>query len=139
MSGATPRSKMNVIALTGAGCLAAGYALSPVVPIIMKLWTTSYALVATGWACLLFLFFHAVTDVLQSRRWTFPLVVIGTNALAAYLLPTLVPVRKMVGTFTAPAAGHLGALGPVLSTGAVVLAGWLILYWLHRRRIFLSG
>ena len=45
-----PRAKLQVFILTGVGCLTAGYALSPVVPIIMKLWTSTYALVVTGWA-----------------------------------------------------------------------------------------
>lgn len=29
--------------------------------------------------------------------------------------------------------------GPVLSTGAVLLVGWLILWWMYRRKIFLRG
>ncbi|MBI4627049.1 MAG: DUF1624 domain-containing protein, partial [Verrucomicrobia bacterium] len=52
MSAAPPRAKLKVIGFTGLGCLAVGWALTPVVPAIMKLWTTSYALQSTGWACL---------------------------------------------------------------------------------------
>jgi len=137
MTSRDPRSKLKIIAGTGVGCLAAGFALSPVIPIIMKLWTTSYALVTIGWSCLLFLAFYWLTDVRKLRGWAFPLVVIGVNALAAYLLPTIIPLGKIVGTFTKPIAAHLGDFGPVLSTGSVLLAGWLILLWLYRRKIFL--
>jgi predicted acyltransferase len=137
MSGRTTREKMKVVGLTGAGCLAAGFALSPVIPIIMKLWTTTYALVTIGWSCLLFLAFYWLTDVQRLRGWALPLIVIGVNALAAYLLPTIVPVGRIVGTFTKPLARHLGEFGPVLTTGAIVLTGWLFLFWLYRRRIFL--
>jgi hypothetical protein len=63
--------------------------------------------------------------------------VIGVNALAAYLLPTILPVSKIVGTFTRPIATHLGSVGPVLSASATLLAGWLVLFWLYRRNIFL--
>ncbi|HUR59577.1 MAG TPA: hypothetical protein VM029_17800 [Opitutaceae bacterium] len=129
--------KMKVIALAGAGCLVAGFALSPVVPVIMKLWTTTYGLMTAGWACWLFLFFYWLIDVRQSRAWAFPLIVIGSNALAAYLLPTIVPVRTIVGIFTKPAAAGLGVFGPVLTSGAALLASWLILLWLYRRKIFL--
>jgi predicted acyltransferase len=130
-------AKLRVFALTGLGCLAAGYALSPWVPIIMKLWTTSYALVATGWACLLFAAFYGVVDVAGWRRWSFPLVVIGTNALAAYLLPTLMPVSRIVGVFTKRMAPSLRPFDTLVATGAVLLVGWLVLLWLYRRRIFL--
>ena len=61
------------------------------------------------------------------------LVVIGTNALAAYMLPTLVPISRHVGVFTS----QTGALAPVLRATAVLTAQWLILYWLYRRKIFL--
>jgi predicted acyltransferase len=137
MSARSVRTKTNIIAVTGTGCLVAGLALSPVVPVIMKLWTTSYALVSTGWACLLFLVFYWLTDVRQHRSWAFPLVVIGVNALAAYLLPTIIPLGKIVGTFTKPVAGNLGTFGPGLTSGAVLVVGWLILFWLYRRKIFL--
>ena len=136
LSGATPHAKLRVIGHTGLGCLAAGFALSPVVPIVMKLWTTSYALVSTGWACVFFLGFYWAVDLRGWRAWTFPLVVIGTNALAAYLLPTIIPVSKIVGTFTKPVAAAVGSLGPALSSGAVLVTGWLILFWLDRRGIF---
>lgn len=139
LSSAGERTKAGILALAGVGCLAAGLLLSPVVPIIMKLWTTSYALVSTGWACLLFLAFYWIVDVLRWRRWTFPLAVIGVNALAAYLLPAFLPLGRIVGTFTNPIAQALGTFGPVFSTGAVLFAGWLILLWLHRHKIYLKA
>ena len=131
------RAKLKIFALTGAGCLAAGFALSPVVPVIMKLWTTSYALVATGWACVFFSAFYWVIDVRGWRGWTFPFVVIGVNALAAYLLNTIVPVGRIVGTFTKPLVPALGGVGPVVVAGTVFAVGWLLLLWLYRRKIFL--
>ena len=128
---------IGIFLITAGGCLAAGFALSPVVPVIMKLWTTSYALVVTGWACGLFTVFYWVIDLQGWRTAAFPLVVIGVNALAAYLLPTVMPVSRIVGVFTKPLAPALGAFGPILTSGAVLLAGWLILFWLHRRKLYL--
>jgi predicted acyltransferase len=130
-------AKGAVFVATGAACLAAGYGLSPFIPIIMKLWTTTYALVATGWASLIFAVLYWVIDVRGWRRWAFPFVVIGVNALAAYLLPTIIPLSRIVGTFTKPLVPGLGMFGPVLASGAVFAVGWLILYWLYRRKIYL--
>ena len=103
----------------------------------MKLWTTSYGLMSTGWACLLFLFFFWTMDVLGYRRWAFPLTVIGVNALAAYIGPTLIQTHRITGIFTKPLASQTGAFGPVLTSGLVLLVNWLALLWLYRRKLFL--
>jgi predicted acyltransferase len=103
----------------------------------MKLWTTTYALVATGWACVFFSVFFWVIDLRGWRSWAFPFVVIGVNALAAYLLNTIIPISRITGTFTKPLVPMLGEFGPVLATGAVFVVGWMILFWLYRRKIYL--
>jgi predicted acyltransferase len=139
MAGKGSRYNARVIGLTGVGCLLAGLALGPFIPVIMKLWTTSYGLMSAGWACLLFLAFYWTIDVLGYRGWTLPLVVIGTNALAAYLGPSIVQVSRITNPFIHPIAERVGAFGPVLSAGAVLLAGWLVLFWMYRRKIFLRA
>ncbi len=139
LSARSHREKAKIFGLTGVGCLAAGLAISPWVPVIMKLWTTSYGLMSAGWACLLFLLFYWLVDMRGWRKWAFPLVVIGTNALAAYLGPSLVPTRRIAGIFTAPVASHLGVFGPLLSAGVVLLVNWAILHWMYKRKIFLRA
>ena len=138
-SGRSTQAKLVTLAATGIGCLILGYALSPWIPIIMKLWTTTYALVSIGWSCLLFLAFYGIIDVQGWRSGSFPLVVVGVNALAAYLLPTVVPLGKITGVFVKPIAGQAGSFGPVLLASATFMAGWLILWWMYRRRIFLTA
>jgi predicted acyltransferase len=128
---------MKVIGGAGLACLGAGLALSPVVPVVMKLWTVSYGLMSAGWACLIFLFLYWLIDMRGYKRWTFPLVVIGTNAIAAYLGPGIVPVRRIAGIFTNPIAQQIGAFGPLLSTGVALLVTWLVLAWMYKRKIFL--
>jgi predicted acyltransferase len=139
LSARSHREKMKIFGLTGLGCLAAGLALSPVVPVIMKLWTTSYGLMSAGWASLLFLFFYWLVDVREHRKWVFPLVVIGTNAIAAYLGPSIVPTRRIAEIFTKPVAQQIGAFGPLFSTAAVLLINWAILHWMYKRKIFLKA
>ena len=139
MAGKKPRYNAAIIGLTGLGCLAAGLALSPFIPVIMKLWTTSYGLMSAGWACLLFLAFYWTIDVLGHRGWTLFLVVIGVNALAAYLGPSIVQTHRMTSPFLKPLLPHIGVFGPVLATGAVLLVNWLLLLWLYRRKIFLRA
>ena len=126
-------SKLRRILWMGLSAVVLGLALSPWFPIIMRLWTPSYGILSAGVACLQFALFFWLIDIKKWSGWTMPLVVIGTNALAAYMLPTLVPISRHVGVFTSQA----GTLAPVLRAAAVLAVQWLILFWLYRRKIFL--
>ena len=80
-------------------------------------------------------------DVLGRRRWAFPLVVIGMNSIAAYCIHGLL-TRFLEGSFTAHVGeGAFRAFGesyaPFLLGVAVLLAQWLMLLWMWRRRLFL--
>jgi predicted acyltransferase len=78
-------------------------------------------------------------DVRERRKWAFPLVVIGTNAIAAYLGPSIVPTRRIAEIFTKLVAQQIGAFGPLFSTAAVLLINWAILHWMYKRKIFLKA
>ena len=130
---------MSVIAGIGLSGVILGILLDPVVPIVMKLWTTSYGLASAGWACLLFLGFYWTIDVLGYRKWAFPFVVIGMNALAVYMGRTLVPLTKILGIYTAGVAAQIGSFGPLFQALTVLMCEWLILYWMYRRKIFLTA
>ena len=133
------QSKVKIMAITGIAGLALGYALSPFIPVVMKMWTTSYGILTASWACLLFLVFYWIIDVRGYRKWAFPFVVIGVNALAAYLGGTVTRLHDIVNVLTRGAEATLGAFGPLF--GSLVFLGveWLILYWMYQRKIFLSA
>lgn len=139
MSARPIRSKVGIIAAVGVSGVALGWALNPIVPVIMKLWTTSYGIASAGWACLMFLFFYWIIDVRGHRQWAFPFVVIGMNAVAIYMAQTLIPLRKIVAIFTTGIAANLGPWGALFQAIAVLVVEWLILYWMYRRRIFLTA
>ncbi len=137
MSERPARNKAKIIGLLGLGGVALGFALSPIIPVIMKLWTSSYGIMSAGFACLELLVFYWIIDVLGFRKWAFPFVVIGMNAIAIYLGVTLVPINRIVGIFSKPIAVYLGSFGALFSAAAVLLVEWLILFWMYNRKIFL--
>jgi len=138
-SGRPAAFRLKVIAAVGLGGVALGYALSPVVPIIMKLWTTSYGLVSAGVACLMFLLFYWVIDIGGWRRWAFPFTVIGMNALAVYFSSSVTRLSEVAGIFTHAAAPILGASEALVHAILLLAIEWLILYWMYRRKIFLRA
>lgn len=139
MSSRSSGYKMKVVAATGAAAVVLGFALDPVIPIVMKMWTTSYGLASAGWACLMFLFIYWIVDVRGARRWAFPFVVIGMNAVAVYMSQSIVPWAGIVGIFASSLQSTLGSLTPLLQAIATLLVEWLILYWMYKRRLFLTA
>jgi predicted acyltransferase len=133
-----PDRKVLVLALAGAGGLLLGVALSPAVPLVKRIWTSSFALYAGGWTCLMLLGFYAVIDVLKFRRWAFPLVVVGMNSIAMYMVSQLCKplIRGGLRPFVSEPLSQAPLAAPVVMAMLVVVVEWGFIYWLYRRRIF---
>ena len=131
-------AKAKMIAAMGVGLLAAGFALSPVIPIEMKMWTTSYGLASAGVACLEFLFFFWLVDIVRYRKWGIVFVPFGMNALFIYVTVSLISIKAGTDIFTQPIAAHLGSAGLLFEALAVLALEWLILFWMMKRRIFVK-
>lgn len=142
-----------LLAAAGVASLVAGYLWGLQFPIVKKLWTSSFVLVAGGWSALLLALFYYVIDVRKIRTWCLPFTWIGTNALTIYLIGNLVYVEigdqgasafdkvpeRLVG---GPVAAFLdAAVMPHFSGVVTALLGLLLAFllcrFLHNRQIFL--
>jgi len=138
----SPRSKgtkAKFIGGIGLSCIAVGFAISPVVPVVMKMWTTSYGLISVGWACLMFLFFYWLIDIRDYRKWAFPLTVIGMNAIFIYIFSSLIHLGPIVDVFTQEIARSLPNSGLLFQQVGILAVEWLILLWMYKRKIFLRA
>lgn len=144
-SGRTGWEKVGWLAAAGAIGLAAGYALGwlGVCPVVKRIWTPSWVLFSGGWSLLFLAAFYAVTDVVGWKRWAFPLLVVGTNSIAAYCMSTsfIKPevgkmIRRHFGAGTFQVAGP--EYEPLLHGAATLLALWLVLLWMYRRKVFIK-
>jgi len=135
--------KLKRLALAGIAGLALGQtlALAGLCPIVKRIWTPAWALYSGGLVTLLLAAFVAVIEWRGWKRWTFPLVVAGLNPITLYCMWQL-----LGGFIRENAKRHFGphlfeSLGasyaPILERAAVLLAFWLILLWMYRKRIFL--
>jgi heparan-alpha-glucosaminide N-acetyltransferase len=129
--------------LAGALLVSGGLLLhfAGICPIVKRIWTPSWTLFSGG-VCFFFLAaFSWVIDGKGHRRWAFPLVVVGMNSIAAYLMAHLaenfivsslhVHLRYQVFQVLGP------GLEPLVLGSAVMLIYWLVLFWMYRRKIFL--
>src|SRR4051794_7141231 len=132
------------LALPGGAAVALALVLhiSGICPIVKRIWTPAWTLFSGG-ICFLFLAgFTWLIEWKRYKRWAFPLVVIGTNSIAAYLLAHL--GEDFVGSSLRIHLGNrlfasLGTgLQPLVFGAAILLVYWLMLLWMYRRKIFLK-
>jgi heparan-alpha-glucosaminide N-acetyltransferase len=127
------------LALWGLAGIAVGLALSPWFPLIKRIWTPSFTVYSAGWTTLMLAAFYWVVEVQGWRRWTFPLVVVGMNSIAAYVIGNAFggwfrsATRAWVELF-APVLGPVWL--PVLQHALFAATAWAVLLWLYRRRVF---
>ncbi len=110
-------------------------------PIVKRIWTSAYTLYSGGLVLLMLAGFYALMDVKGWKRWAFPLLVIGANSIAIYVMSWTIEhfvteaVMRHIGPIPFSVLGP--PFAPVLRGAAVLLIFWSILYWMYRRKIFL--
>ncbi len=133
-----PTKKALHIALAGAGLIIIALALSPVYPIIKKMWTVPYVLLAAGISALLLALFYFVIDVKGSKNWTLFFRVFGMNSITIYMGTRIIDFGSISHFFLNWFSIHIsetwGAV--ILAIGTLVLE-WALLYFLYKKKIFL--
>jgi predicted acyltransferase len=149
--------KAKAIAIASILCLLSAGLWNLTFPINKKLWTSSYVLYAAGWSLLLLALCIWLVDIVGARktdaanRRTFmPLLVFGTNAIAAYVFSELLPGAVNLYHFDPhnPLTRRLylhilhvipnAPIASMIYCVAFVLICWLAIYPLYCRRIFLK-
>lgn len=137
-----PTRKLATLFLAGAALLALGWAWSPWFPVIKKLWTSSYVLVAAGWSALLLGAFYWIIDVRGCQSWARPFIWIGMNPITIYLAGNVIDQAKLAARFTGGnlqfflnTAVHPG-VGNLLTALVAMSFSVLLAWFLHRKKIF---
>lgn len=63
-----------------------GYTFGSFFPIIKKIWTSSYVLVTSGWAFLVFALLYLAIEIKGWKTGIKPWIIFGSNAIAIYVL-----------------------------------------------------
>jgi heparan-alpha-glucosaminide N-acetyltransferase len=140
---ASPQIPVKRLLLAGAIGVAAGLLLhfTGICPVVKRIWTPSWTLFSGG-VCFLFLAgFSWIVDVKGYKKWAFPLVVIGMNSIAAYMIAHLFE-RFISDSFRINLGPHAfeifgSGVEPFVHGAAILLVYWLILFWMYRRKLFL--
>jgi len=132
----TGTRKAIILAVTGLGCLLVGWLWGLIFPIIKHIFTSSMVLWAGGWCLLLLALFFYVIDVLGYKKWAFFFIVIGMNAIVAYLAPDFFNFHEISTRALGGLARHLGMFGNFVVEGGAVAILWGGLYYMYRNKTF---
>ena len=135
----TPIRKGLLFLVIGAGLVALGELWGLQFPIVKKIWTSSYVLVAGGYSFLLLGIFFWIVDIWRIRWWTAPFLWIGMNPITIYMARNLMDFNALAERFTggslAAAVGEDVAF--FLKTAVSLAFSLLLLRFLYKKRIFL--
>lgn len=143
LKAASPAIPFRKMLIAAAACLAIAVALhyTGICPIVKRIWTPAWTLFSGGFCFLFLSAFSWIIDVKHNGKLAFPLIVIGRNSIAAYVMAELCH-----SFFEQSLYIHLGhapfqifgaALEPFFVGVTLLLMYWLVLYWMYRRNIFL--
>ncbi|QGY42936.1 DUF5009 domain-containing protein [Maribellus comscasis] len=135
-----PKKKILVLLSVGVAGVIVGFAMSPYIPIIKHICTSSFIIVSGGWCLIGMAISYWIIDVLNVKKVPMFFAVFGMNPLFIYL---------MGGRFRSFFAGLVdpfiyrifGWTGEVfLIVLSTVLAGamlWYVCYFMYKKRIFI--
>jgi predicted acyltransferase len=124
-------------------CVGLGLAWSYQFPLIKRIWTSSFVLVAAGASAMLLAMFYLVVDVWERRAWCRPFVWIGCNAITLYILVAIVDFQAIarrlvggsVGAWIDDRFGDKSAQVAVAAVALLLVVG--LARMLYRHRVFL--
>jgi predicted acyltransferase len=150
----TVPDQRKVLLLLSFGCASAilGWVWNLQFPVIKKIWTSSYVLVAGGYSAMLLGAFYQIVDIWRVRGWCQPFVWMGMNSITIYLANNIlgydfghdyygfrkIAPRFLGGDVKAFLDAHVtqGFGELVVSLAGLLLAFWFVRF-LYHRKIFL--
>ena len=136
--------KVAYLLAFGACGVVLGLAWGTEFPIIKKIWTSSYVLVAGGFSAMLLGIFFWIVDVMKFQFWCRPFVWMGMNSITIYMTSNIIGGFRKLGTrlaggdvknfFDHSVAQGFGDL--VIAIAGLALAFWFVNF-LYRKKIFI--
>jgi len=117
-----------------------GYLWSIQMPIIKKIWTPTYVLVAGGYSFMLMGLFYYLIDIMHFKKWITIFVWIGVNPITIYMARNVMDFNDLARRFTGgDIADLLGKdLGYLALNIVSVGLSLLLLRLLYKHKIFIK-
>jgi predicted acyltransferase len=133
-----PLGKFYYLTALGFILVLLSYAWMPWHPLVKHLWTGSFVLFSGGICLLMLALLYFVIDVLEYRKWTTFFVVVGSNAIAAYVSASIFDYRLIAKVFVSGLEKYVDPWYPFLLACAGFTVLYLILGYMHKNNIFIK-
>ncbi len=139
-SGVNKMIKFRYFALTGASLIVLGLIMNIWHPIIKHIWTSSFVLFSGGICFMLLAVFYLFIDVWNIRKGTKWMIIIGSNAIFAYVAYHLFSgaFSAMAEVFLTGLKERIGSWFEVLSIFGGTLVLYSILWYMYRHKTFIK-
>lgn len=138
-----PRQKAAYLIGGGIAGVILGFLWGLQFPVIKKIWTSSYVLVAGGYSSILLGLFYQVIEVWRYQKWAMPFVWIGMNPITIYLLDNILNFEKLAARFVGGDiknfldAGVMKGFGDLMIQVVALGICFAIVRFLYLRKVFL--
>lgn len=133
-----PVTKLYYLIIAGVALVVSGEVWGLVLPSIKHIWTSSFVLFSGGICVLLLAFFYLLIDVLNFKKWSLFFIIIGSNAIAAYVSASLFNFTLVSVIFVGGLEKYVSAwYWFILATSGVAVL-FLILRYMYKNKIFLK-
>ncbi|OGU67113.1 MAG: hypothetical protein A2499_10170 [Stygiobacter sp. RIFOXYC12_FULL_38_8] len=133
-----PLTKLYYLIIAGVALVVSGQVWGLVLPSIKHIWTSSFVLFSGGVCVLLLAFFYLLIDVLNFKKWSLFFIIIGSNAIAAYVSASLFNFTLVSVIFVGGLEKYVGAwYWFILATSGVAVL-FLILRYMYKNKIFVK-
>lgn len=130
--------KVLVLTLFGIICFVLALVWDLVHPIIKHIWTGSFVLYVGSYSILLLAFFYLVIDVLKFKLWSKFFIIIGANAIVAYVAWHLFDFRYISDIFINGLKQYTGDWYDLLRNSGSFSALFLLLWYMSKNKIFVK-
>jgi predicted acyltransferase len=132
------QKKVVYLLVAGIVAFVLGFTWGMEFPVIKKIWTSSYVLVAGGYASIFLAVFYQVIEIWQWRSWCIPFVWVGMNPITIYMAFHLLKfsdyAKLVVG---GPVQGAFGVWSDMVMAIAVAIMSLGLARFLYQKKIFL--
>ncbi|WP_422349757.1 acyltransferase family protein [Flagellimonas sp.] len=107
-------------------------------PIVKKIWSSSFVLASSGVCFLLLALFYLIIDVKGRTKWTYPLKVIGMNAITAYVLSHVINFPEVSKFLLFGLERSAGSYYPMLTSIGGFGILYLLLWYMYKNNTFIK-
>ena len=117
--------------------------LSGINHIIKRIWTPAFTIYSGGICFLFMAAFYAIVEIKGYVKWTFPLLVLGSNSIVAYILSKANFQMLVSSTLHT----HLGQqydkifgkeYATIVNGFLIIFIMWYLLYWMYKKKVFIK-